>query len=290
LPKAALIMWLYLYLEPLFGNKSEMRGLIKKFLQSKGVYEHLKYSKAFAAYEHFFKPQVQEAFKKELAFYRSFLQPCQLVFDIGANDGHKTEAFLRIAERVVCCEPDAKNHKTLVTRFRNRKERVLIEKLALGAKEGELKMYVHHEGSAFNTLNPKFKAVTEADNLEKWSEKIQFERDVPVKIATLDSLIEKYGQPYFIKIDVEGYELEVVKGLKQAVPYLSLECLLPEFESELRQSVALLQNLAPVEFNIAIHEKLIFEEFKPADQLENFIASFKDHHFELIVRMDCTPA
>lgn len=31
-------------------------------------------------------------------------------------------------------------------------------------------------------------------------------------MTTLDTLIDEYGQPDFIKIDVEGYELEVLKA------------------------------------------------------------------------------
>ena len=42
-------------------------------------------------------------------------------------------------------------------------------------------------------------------------------------VTTLDKLIEQYEVPSFIKIDVEGYELEVLKGLTRLVPALSFE-------------------------------------------------------------------
>ena len=44
-----------------------------------------------------------------------------------------------------------------------------------------------------------------------------------VRVSTLDFFIKKYGCPKFIKIDVEGFEAEVVRGLTKSVEMLSLE-------------------------------------------------------------------
>lgn len=45
--------------------------------------------------------------------------------------------------------------------------------------------------------------------------------DVPA--TTLNELIETHGMPDFCKIDVEGYELNVLKGMTKPIPYLSFE-------------------------------------------------------------------
>jgi FkbM family methyltransferase len=264
-----------------------MKKRIKNFLKWLNVYEYLKYSTFFCLYERLCKPEVQLAARKEVNFYKSFLSSCPLIFDIGANDGHKTEAFLLIAKKVVCCEPDHKNFKTLQIRFRRRKSRVMLEKAAIGAKIERKAMFIHHDGSAFNTLNEKFKHVLEADQLQKWNEDVRFEKKIMVEQTTLSALIKKFGRPYFIKIDVEGYELEVIKGLNQRIPYMSLECLFPDFAEELQQSLLLLKNLDPeVEFNIAVHEKLIFPEFKTYQFIKEFLKYYNQTHFEMVVRMN----
>jgi Methyltransferase FkbM domain len=49
------------------------------------------------------------------------------------------------------------------------------------------------------------------------------EQILEVEVSTLDSLIAEYGRPKLIKVDVEGFELEVFKGLSQAVPLIYFE-------------------------------------------------------------------
>lgn len=260
--------------------------MLKQLFINAGIYERLKYSWMFRLYQTLFKPEVKKAAEKELNFYSSFLSKGDLVFDIGANDGHKTEAFLQLANKVVCCEPDAKNFKTLQIRFRNKRNRVMLEQKALGAQEGILPMFVHHEGSAFNTLNPKFKEVTEADDVERWNEKINFGETLEVPVTTLDNLIAQHGIPFFIKIDVEGYELQVLKGLSKPVACLSIECLFPEFREELEESLAIINNLdEDAQFNVSVHDELLFVHFVNLSYLRSFLQTFAGPHFELVVKM-----
>ena len=57
---------------------------------------------------------------------------------------------------------------------------------------------------------------------EQWNQTEQIE------ITTLENVISKFGIPAFIKIDVEGFELEVLKGLKTPVKNISFEYTVPE--------------------------------------------------------------
>ncbi|MDP4264237.1 MAG: FkbM family methyltransferase [Bacteroidota bacterium] len=253
----------------------------------KNLYYPLKYSVSFRLYQRLFKPEEIKLRRKEINFYQSFLPPCQLIFDIGANDGHKTEAFLKIAGRVVCCEPDNRNYTILQTRFRNKRKKVFLENKALSDKEGYAEFHIHHPGSAFNTLSDKWMMLLEADKMEKWDESIKFTGKQAVGTTTLDHLIEKYGIPDFIKIDVEGYEKWVLKGLSHRVNYLSFESLLPEYAGELHECLSMITHLDDSAiFNVAKNEMLQFRDFVQRQELEKWINENQNAlSFEIIAKM-----
>lgn len=265
-----------------------IKNKIKKLLIEKGGYNNLKYSSLFRVYQLLFTPQVIESHKKEVTFYKSFLSPCDLIFDIGAYDGHKTAAFLNICKKVVCCEPDNVSIGVLRSRFRKIKNRVFIEHSAVSDKRGLEVFHVHHKGSAFNTLNTRWKEILEADEGKKWDKIISFseERNM-VNVLTIDNLIQKYGKPYFIKIDVEGSETKVLAGLSQTIPYLSFESLLPDFVSELHQCLSIIELLnANTTYNIAENEELLFPSFVNTEKLKQWIGEAKINHFEVVVKME----
>ena len=61
------------------------------------------------------------------------------------------------------------------------------------------------------------------------------------------------GVPIFVKIDVERYELNVIRGLQRPVPFYTYEVSLPEFRSEGLQCVEILGCLAAAgKFNYAV--------------------------------------
>lgn len=264
-----------------------MKGWLRKYLRKKGWYDDIRYSSIFQLYQRFFKRSGIKKHQLEVSFYRSFLPPCHLIFDIGAYDGHKTAAFLEISEKVVCCEPDSLNHQTLLKRFRKLRSRVFIEKKAVGDYEGKGILMIHHPGSAFNTLNEKWKKLLETDKVEKWNEKITFsEQQVETELITLDILIQKYGTPDFIKIDTEGYEKKVLKGLSQSVNYISFECMYPDFKPELVECLDHLETISGTKrYNVAVDEKLLLKDFSLRADLLHWIEFSKVTHFEVIVNM-----
>jgi FkbM family methyltransferase len=265
-----------------------MKQAIKNLLISRGLYNNFKYSRLFWLYQYLFKKEVIVQHKTEGKFYQSFLTSTPLIFDIGANDGHKTAAFLSIAQKVVCCEPDEENLSILYARFRNKKHRVFIEPLAITDKTGTVDFLLHHKGSAFNTLNPRWKDVLEKDKLVKWNELISFSKEVKqVPATTLDELIKKYGVPGFIKIDVEGGEQNVLSGLSQRIACISFECLLPDFKPELLECLQIINRLEyTATYNIASYEKLLLPNFIQLQELLHWISNISIHHFEIIVKMN----
>jgi len=262
-----------------------MKKKLKSFLIKKNLYYEIRYSRFFRIYQLLFKPGDIENQKKEIEFYKSFLSPCNLIFDIGAYDGHKTAAFLKIAKKVVSCEPDPESFAILEARFSHR-EPVFLENKALGNIAGESHLLIHHPGSAFNTLSPQWRELLERDNMQKWNEKIKFSNEIPVYTTTLDLLIKKYGKPGFVKIDVEGYEEFVLQGLSQSVPFLSFEGLWPEGKTAVENCFERINKLDPAaSFNIAAYEKLILPDFIRPGDLLNWLNNNNVTHFEIIVKM-----
>ena len=75
-----------------------------------------------------------------------------------------------------------------------------------------------------------------------------------VEMTTLGSLITAHGIPRYIKIDVEGHEVHVLRGLPQPVPFVSFEAILPEFLTETRECMEMLGRLSPQgRFNYAVN-------------------------------------
>ena len=74
-----------------------------------------------------------------------------------------------------------------------------------------------------------------------------------MRSTTLERLFATYGIPYFVKIDVEGYEVNVLRGLNRPVRFLSFEVNLPEFRPEGVQCLDLLATLCEAgRFNYAL--------------------------------------
>jgi FkbM family methyltransferase len=264
-----------------------MKTAVHNFLHKKGLYYSLKYSRFFHLYQWLFKPAVIMQERQEIKFYKSFLPECKLIFDIGANDGHKTAAFLTLAKKVICCEPDSQNFTILQTRFRNKKKKVFPENVALSDKEGVAELHIHHPGSAFNTLSSKWMKLLEEDDGKKWDEQIKFTGTQTVKTTTLDQLIKKYGVPDYIKIDVEGFEQWVLKGLSHKVAYLSFETLLPDYLNEMQTCLSHIETLDNfAAYNIAKNEKLVFPYFINKDELKEWLNVNNDAlSFEVVVKM-----
>ncbi len=78
-----------------------------------------------------------------------------------------------------------------------------------------------------------------------------------VRQTTLDQLIERFGIPVFCKIDVEGYEIEVLKGLSQSITALSFE-FIPSTPGLSRSCITQLSQIGNYEFNWQVGENYKF--------------------------------
>lgn len=152
-------------------------------------------------------PSRVEAVRESREVLKEFLRPGDLCFDVGANVGRKTEALLGIGARVVAVEPQPRCLRELQALFGGDPKFMIVPK-AVGREPGTAKMHVSSQ-STVSSLR--------ADWFHRW------DAEIDVEITTLDTLIATHGIPRYIKMDIEGFELEALRGLSTPVDYLSFE-------------------------------------------------------------------
>ena len=201
-------------------------------------------------------------------FYRTLIPSGGLVFDVGANLGNRSKVFSRIGARVVAVEPQSDCCDLLRYFFRGDGRVVLVGK-ALGREEGRAEIHIS-AAHTISSMSPRWiEAVQESGRFSQYS----WDRTEEVAVTTLDRLIADFGVPDFIKIDVEGFEDQVVAGLSRPVPMLSLE-FTPERLEPVMAAVDHLSGLGPVEANYSLEESMVFalQEWVDADRIKGILA------------------
>src|SRR5712664_544680 len=141
----------------------------------------------------------------ELLFVQRYLEAGMIVLDIGAHHGVYTLLASKQVGRagsVVSFEPSPRERGQLRRNVRlNLCSNVRIERYALGSARSQADLYLVESGEdGCNSLRPPA---------------VQSEtRAVPVEVVTLDAIASKLSltKADFIKLDVEGAELDVLKG------------------------------------------------------------------------------
>jgi FkbM family methyltransferase len=207
-------------------------------------------------YLNVFHPIHSKRKRAERRFYRQLLSEidAKLVFDVGANGGQKAVIFSPLVDKVVCIEPSPAAAGILKDRFLYNPKVVVVAKGA-GAEEGMARFHMFGDTDCYNTFSLKWaKALADSDfSPDRPSKSTKGVVDVPM--VTLDQLIREYGVPSYVKVDVEGYEFHVIKGLTRAVPLISFESNLPEFMNETLETLSLVAARSPsARFNYCIED------------------------------------
>lgn len=170
----------------------------------KGLDMKLRYEKA---------QHINFLFQKEISYefaiqekILKFIQEGDLVFDIGANIGQYALPFsAKVGQKgkVISFEPDPNTFSLLqLNKKANQCQNLICFNHGLGDQESELEFY---RDTQTGGRRGSFKKEFVGNNYDGHSEK--------VSIKKLDTIVSEFGKPDFVKIDVEGFEVQVLEGL-----------------------------------------------------------------------------
>jgi FkbM family methyltransferase len=193
--------------------------------------------------------------RRARVFYRRLVRPGDLCFDVGAHLGDRTAQFLALGARVIAVEPQPAP-LALLRRLYGKNPRVVLIGAALGAAPGEAELAIDPGNPTVATLSPRWRALVSQSAAFvgiDWRERRH------VAVTTLDALIAAHGTPDFCKIDVEGFEPEVLAGLSRPIPALSFEYVTAALDGALA-CLDRLSALGAYRFNRSEGESMRFTE------------------------------
>jgi FkbM family methyltransferase len=159
--------------------------------------------------------------RRMVRFYGQFLGPGDVGFDVGAHAGNRVRAWRALGARVVAVEPQP-DFVRLLRLFFGRDAGVTIVAKALGARAGTARLGISTATPTVSSLDTGWMETVGTDSSFA---KVRWDRSVEVAVSTLDELVAEHGEPAFCKIDVEGFEADVLRGSSRPLRALSFEYL-----------------------------------------------------------------
>jgi FkbM family methyltransferase len=144
-----------------------------------------------------------------------------LIFDIGMHIGKDTEFYLKKGFKVISVEANPKLVEKGREQFRSEIEKgqLVIVNKAISDTTDTIDFYIFKNKDDWGTIYPE------------WNRKMDFDVEtIKVETTTLESIMEEYGVPYYMKIDIEGADILCLKSLlkmNMLPTCLSIELLSP---------------------------------------------------------------
>lgn len=138
-----------------------------------------------------------------------------LVFDIGLHNGDDAAYYLHLGYRVVGVEANPLLAAQCTRRFENeiRQERLIVINAGVLKEPGAFTFYRSLLDDSWSTFKP-----------ERRNRRGQWE-EMSIPCITTMELIAKHGTPFFMKVDIEGADIQTLHSLtsETAPGYVSLE-------------------------------------------------------------------
>jgi FkbM family methyltransferase len=141
-----------------------------------------------------------------------------LAFDIGANVGTYAEALESLGARVIAVDAnsDCLRHIELMYSGRN----IQTVHAGVGDRIGLETFNMSDQSDGISAIPSDW---LEALNKHYGRSQQVWNRSITVPMITVDCLVGRFGPPYYVKIDIEGYDRFALDGLSTQPPLLSFE-------------------------------------------------------------------
>lgn len=144
----------------------------------------------------------------------------RLIFDVGMYRGEDTAFYLKKGFRVIGVEADPDLCRLTRERFTPEiaAGRLTVVNKAVSDASGPVTLYKNTSYATWNTIRPEWAE----RNRELGTDSIAVE----VEAVTLRALIERFGTPYYLKIDIEGMDLAALESIadqRERPKYASIE-------------------------------------------------------------------
>ena len=173
-------------------------------------------------FDYFYQKKIIEFLKK------NNLSEINLIFDVGAHKGESINLFLKNmkVKNIVSFEASPLNFKFLENNKKNLEKKfpntkIIIENLALSSdgRVVSFKQFNESSSSTINNINQESRYFKRKFNLLNIQNKKNIYESFKLKTETLDNYMyqNNFNRISFLKIDTEGYEYEILIGLKKKI-------------------------------------------------------------------------
>lgn len=189
--------------------------------------------------------------RDEMIAFGCLLKPGAHVLEVGGHIGFTSLYFANLVApsgRVIVFEPGPNNLIYIRSNIANSSS-ILLEEAGCSDQDGESVLYIDNLTGQNNSLVPGFEGLTANAQAAPG---VQVET-TPVRISTIkiDTYCEQSAyQPDFVKIDVEGHELAVLRGAERLLSSGNPPMLMVEAQADHQEIIAMLRNLTTACFRL----------------------------------------